>query len=438
MGIGTGKTSTLLMVAKYLIADGYAGEILIIGPKKVVMHTWPSEIKKWQQTSDITYSIATGSDKDKRAALKKKADIYLINQENVSWLKGILHGGWPYKIVIVDEFHGFKNRDANRTQALIGARPLMHLIVGLTGTPAPNGLHDLWAPLKMLDKGVRLGKTIGEFRRNFLVPDKYNKGKITKYKVRSPDIKAYGADIYEKIIYERIGDICISMRTEDVVKLPPIIQSRIDVIFPDDMMQKYEQFERDAVLQYMDEEITAVNAGALCNKLIQFCNGAVYLRPKSQEYMELHNAKLEALEDILEDLNGSPLLCFTTYQSDVIRMKQYLKRYKPRVLDTNEDIDAWNRGEIQCATLHPASGGAGINLQFGGNNILWLNYPYSLAHKEQADGRIHRPGVDRGVFVNTLGIRGTIEDDIQKAVEAKKQGQQRLIEGVKARIDKWR
>jgi SNF2 family DNA or RNA helicase len=444
-GIGTGKTLISWMAINTFIQDyGYGGSILIVGPLRVVEYTWPKEKEKWAQTAGLSISLITGDVKNRRQAYRRKADVYLVNRENLRWLVNEFGGKWPYKIIFADEFQDYKNHDADRTRALTQIRPQTHTVIGLTGTLAPNGLGDLFAPMRIVDQGRRLGKKLGEFRRNFMVPAKYTKktgqpARITSYKVRSPEKEKsfLGEEYYEKVIADRIGDICIALETEDVVDLPPKIEAKIEFEFDRETKRRYDEFEREAVLQYLDKKITAVNAGALANKLVQFCNGAVYTT--KPDYVEFHMQKIDVLDELLENLNGSPLLVIVNYKHDTARIQQYLKKYDPQLLTGPKTYDAWNDGQIICGCLHPRSGGAGLNLQFsGGNNIVWFGPNYSSEMTRQTNGRIYRPGIDRGVFINTLMATGTIEEDIFGTLDAKIKGEDRLIQAVKARIEKWR
>ena len=333
--------------------------MLVIAPKRVAENTWSKECQKWEHLQHLRVSKVMGTEKQRTAALASPADLYVINRENVVWLIDHLGGRWPFRIVVIDELSSFKSAQAKRWKALRRVRGRIRRIIGLTGTPRPNGLEDLWPEVYLLDQGERLGRTLGLFRAKYLVPEKMNGHIVYSYRPRE------GA---EAEVYDRLADVCMSIRKEDVLQLPGQIYEDIELTAPPALLKKYKQFERDKVLECLDAdgEIVAGTAAALTNKLLQFANGAIY--DVDGGVHELHTIKLDALEELLEEAGGDSVLVLYAYKHDADRIR---KRIECRDLDTPEDIDAWNRGEIPVALAHPASIGHGLNLQDGGHIIVW-------------------------------------------------------------------
>ena len=431
--MGLGKTVSTLTAAKSLIYDELEiSNILVIAPKRVAESVWDAECRKWEHLNDLTVVKIIGSAKKRREALAKKADIYMLGRDNVAWLCGQYGGSMlPFDMLVIDELSSFKNPKSVRFKALRGVQPSFKRVVGLTGTPAPNGLIDLWSQLYLLDRGQRLGKYVTRYREDYFRPGKRNGSIVYKYDLRQDS---------ETKIYEKIGDICISMQAKDYLDLPDRITNIIDIPFSDDLKQQYNDFEKQQVLELFDEDtdtdgvISAVNAAALSNKLLQFANGAVY--DEFKNWHKVHDLKIEALKEIIEDANGKPVLIAYTYKHDLERMLEALKKYKPKQLKTDQDIQDWNKGLIQVMIMHPASGGHGLNLQFGGNITVWFGQTWSLELEQQFNARLHRPGQKNKVIVNKLVIPGTLDEDVIKSQNSKSGKQDGLMKAVKARIKK--
>jgi SNF2 family DNA or RNA helicase len=392
-------------------------KVLVICPLRVA-YVWQKEIEKWEHLKNLTYSVVTGSKADREKALSKKALIYIINRENVPWL--IENHKWDFDTVVIDELSSFKSPKAQRFKALKKVRPCLKRIIGLTGTPAPNSLMDLWSEVYLLDMGERLGRYIGGFRERFFTPDKRNRDVIYSYKPRE------GA---ENKIYELISDICVSMKALDHIKMPELIMNNVEVEMNSKQMAVYEKFKADMVLTLDGKELDAVNAAALSNKLLQMANGAVYDDEKS--VVEIHDKKLDALEDLIESANGKPVLVAYWYKHDKERI---LKRIPAEEINTSADIDRWNKGEMPVALIHPASAGHGLNLQQGGSTIVWFGLTWSLELYQQLNARLYRQGQQNTVVIHHLITKGTIDENVVKALERKDVGQNALIDAVKWRL----
>lgn len=404
------------------------GKVLIIAPLRVAKATWSDEIKKWDHLSGLKYSIAVGSEQERINALKTKADIYIINRENVQWL--VEKSGLPfdYDMAVIDELSSFKNHQSKRFRALMKVRPKVKRIVGLTGTPATNGLMDLWAEFRLMDMGKRLGRFIGAYRTDYFRPDKMNGQIVYSYKPLP------GA---EERIYEKISDVTISMTAADRLKMPELVSSEYTVHLSDDEKRQYDEMRRNLILQMPDGEITAANAAALSGKLCQMANGAIYT--DTQKTVLIHERKLDALEDIIESMNGKPLLVAYWFRHDFERIAERLhKLYIPfSKLDSENSIRRWNEGEIPVALIHPASAGHGLNLQSGGNTLVWFGLTWSLELYQQTVARLWRQGQQSTtVIVRHIVTEGTIDKQILKALETKDKTQSALIEAVKAELDK--
>lgn len=424
--MGLGKTVSTLTAIDLLMHDYCeVSRVLVIAPKRVAEHTWTTEAQKWDHLQHLRISVVLGNQRQRINALKEKADIYVINRENVVWLLSYYGGACPFDMLVVDELSSFKDANSARFKALRVIRPKFDRVVGLTGTPAPNSLLDLWSQLYLLDRGQRLGETKTAFRSKYFYCVKNST--YSKYVINSDEAK--------REIFNRIADICISMKEKDYLSLPKRIDRRIDVWLSEEHKQQYEYFERDQVLLLNDDEISAVNAAALTGKLLQFANGAIYREDKS--WVEVHDEKLQALEEVIEAANGNPVLTFYWFKHDLERIMKHLKGYKPRMLKGAADIDAWNRGEIPVMLVHPASAGHGLNLQAGGNVIVWFGLTWSLELYQQANARLHRQGQTRSVIVHHLIARGTVDEDVMKALSDKADTQEALMQAVKARIEKY-
>ena len=423
---GLGKTSITLTAIHDLMFDRFEiHKVLIIGPIRVVTMSWPDEIKKWNHTSDLRYSVAVGTESERMAALEAQADLYLINRENVQWL--VEKSGLPfdYDMVVVDELSSFKNWQAKRFKALMKVRPKVKRIVGLTGTPSSNGLMDLFAEYKLLDMGQRLGRFIGQYRNRYFVPDKTNGHVVYSYKLLP------GA---EEAIYDRISDITISMKSADHLKMPELVNSRYMVRLDEPELVKYERMKRDLLLQLPEGEVTAANAAALSGKLSQMANGAVY--SDDGTYETIHDRKLDALEDIIEAANGKPVLAAYWYQHDLERIQERLSELKVGCarLDKERNIRRWNEGEVPVGLIHPASAGHGLNLQSGGNILVWFGLTWSLELYQQTVARLWRQGQKETVSVIHILAAKTIDEQIMHALGTKDHTQRALIDAVKAEV----
>lgn len=422
-GMGTGKTVTTLTAVDRLLYDYLEdGPVLIIAPKRVAETTWSKEAAKWEHLRHLRVSRVMGTAKQREAALSAAADLYVINRENVGWLIEHLAPRWPFPIVVIDELSSFKSAQAKRWKALRRVRGRIRRIIGLTGTPRPNGLEDLWPELYLLDQGQRLGRTLTAFRQAYLLPDRMNGHVVYSYRPRE------GA---EAEVYDRIADICMSIRKEDVLSLPGQIYEDVELGAPPALLKRYKAFEREKVLECLDDEgeIIAGTAAALTNKLLQFANGAIY--DESGLVHELHTIKLDALEEMVEAAGGDPVLVLYAYRHDADRIRQ---RIACRSLDTEEDIDAWNRGEIPVALAHPASIGHGLNLQDGGHIIIWYGLPWSLELYQQANERLNRPGQQHVCRIYHLILKGTHDERVLKALADKDKGQAAAIEALRLEI----
>ena len=400
--------------------------ILVIAPLRVARNTWSDEIEKWDHLHNLTFAIAVGSEKERLEALRKQADITMINRENLQWL--IEKSGQPfeYDMVVIDELSSFKNHQAKRFKALMKERHKVKRIVGLTGTPSSNGLMDLFAEFKILDMGVRLGRFIGQYRNTYFKPDKVNGPIVYSYKPLP------GA---EDAIYEKISDITISMKAADHLKMPELVNTKYMVHLSEKEKKKYEDMKAELVLELPEGEITAANAAALSGKLFQMANGAVY--SDDGDEIVIHDQKLDALEDMIEAANGRPVMVAYWFKHDLSRIMRRLteKKIPFEKLDSEESIRKWNRGELQVALIHPASAGHGLNLQSGGNMLIWFGLTWSLELYQQTVARLWRQGqTSETVVVQHIITAGTIDEDVMKALANKDMTQNRLIAAVKARV----
>ena len=423
LDMGLGKTAISLTALLNLLFDSFeAHRILVIAPLRVARDTWPAEIEKWDHLSMLTYSVAVGSEKDRKAALLRDADIYIINRENVQWL--VEQSGIPFTFdtVIVDELSSFKNHQSKRFKALMKVRPRIKRIVGLTGTPSANGLMDLWAEFKVLDMGQRLGRFIGMYRNNYFRPDKRNGQIIYSYKLLP------GAD---KAIYKQISDITISMKATDHLKMPELVMNTHTVELSDDEREHYDELKQTLVLQLPEKEITVANAAALTGKLLQMANGAIY--DDDGDHIHIHDRKLDALEDLIEGANGKPVLVAYWFKHDLERIKS---RFKVREIKSSSDIREWNAGKIPVAVIHPASAGHGLNLQTGGSTLIWFGLTWSLELYQQTNARLWRQGQQDTVVIHHIITDDTVDGRVLKALQSKEKIQDSLIAAVKAELSK--
>lgn len=426
-GMGSGKTVTTLTALDLLLYDYLEdGPVLVIAPKRVAENTWSKETAKWEHLQHLRISKVMGTAKQRQKALEQAADLYIINRENVVWLVEYLGKRWPFPIVVIDELSSFKSAQAKRWKILRRVRGRIRRIIGLTGTPRPNGLEDLWPELYLLDQGERLGRTLGAFRARFLVPEKMNGHIVYSYRPRE------GA---EDEVYSRLADICMSVKKEDVIDLPGQVYEDIELELPPAIMKQYKQFERDKVMECLDEdgEIVAGTQAVLTNKLLQFANGAIYDLDKQAH--ELHTVKLDALEELIEEAGGDPVLVLYSYTHDAERIR---KRVACRALDIPEDMDAWDHGEIPVALAHPASIGHGLNLQEGGHIIIWFGLPWSLELYQQANERLNRPGQKHVCRIYHLIATGTHDRRVLESLKNKDAGQDAAIEALRLDILKER
>lgn len=419
LDMGLGKSVITLTAIFSLCLDSFeVSKVLVIGPLRVVRDTWPLEIKKWDHLKGLTYTVVIGSENKRKAELMQKVNIYLINRENVDWL--INESGLPfdYDMVVIDELSSFKSYSSKRFKSLLKVRPKIKRIIGLTGTPSSNGLMDIWAEFRILDMGERLGRFITQYRNNFFNPDKRNGQMIFSYKPR------VGA---EDTIYRLISDITISMKSTDYLKMPECIINEVFVTLSESEKKEYDSLKKDLVLSLKGEEIDAVNAAALSNKLCQMANGAVYGEDK--KVFEIHDKKLDALEDLIESANGKPVLVAYWFKHDLERIK---KKFKVREIQTSKDITDWNNGEIEVGLIHPASAGHGLNLQAGGSTLIWFGLTWSLELYQQANARLWRQGQNETVVIHHIVTKGTIDEQVMEALNRKEKAQSNLIEAVKA------
>ena len=419
-GMGTGKTVTTLTAVDHLLHDCLEdGPVLVIAPKRVAENTWSKEADKWEHLRHLRVSRVMGTAKQRQDALTAPADIYVINRENVVWLVEHFGQRWPFPVVVIDELSSFKSAQAKRFKVLRRVRGRIRRIIGLTGTPRPNGLEDLWPEVYLLDQGERLGKTLSAFRARYLVPEKMNGHIVYSYRPR---------DGAETEVYDRLSDICMSIKKEDVISLPGQIYEDVVLDFPPALLKQYKQFEKDKVLECLDADgdIIAGTEASLTNKLLQFANGAIYDMEKQVHH--LHDVKLDALEEMLEAAGGDPVLVLYAYKHDADRIRE---RIDCRALDTSDDIDAWNRGEIPVALAHPASCSHGLNLQFGGHITIWFGMTYSYEIYAQANERMNRPGQTQVCRVYHLIIRGTHDERVLSALTRKENGQNGALEALR-------
>lgn len=431
LDMGLGKTITTLMAINYLMYETFEiSRVLVIAPLRVARDTWPAEIEKWDQTKDLRYSVIVGN-KDKRtAALLKEADIYIINREQVAWLAEYFkeqHKKWPFDCVVLDELSSFKNHRSKRVKALKQVRPFISRMIGLTGTPASNGLMDLWCEVGLVDKGKRLGRFITRYREAFFRPYDVNPytGVVYSYVPRE------GA---EEAIYNRISDITISMKARDYLEMPDAIVVDHEVEMSAAERKLYDTLKSDLATTIKDEDITAANAAVLSNKLLQMADGAIY--SDDEAVVQIHDRKLDMLCDLIEQANGSPVLVAYWFKHSKERIMKRLsdEGYKPRELKTSEDFADWNAGKVQVALISPASAGHGLNLQDGGHILIWFSMVWSLELYQQTNGRLHRQGQKNVVGIHHIICKDTIDEDVIAALEKKDTTQTRLIDAVRAEV----
>ena len=424
---GLGKSVITLTALFDLCLDSFEiRKVLVIAPLRVARDTWPSELRKWDHLKGLIWSVAVGTESERKAALRQDAFVYIINRENVQWL--VEQSGLPfdYDMIVVDELSGFKSWQAKRFRALLKVRPSVKRIVGLTGTPSSNGLMDLWAEYRLLDMGKRLGRYITHYRNRYFAPDKRNGQVVFSYKPLP------GA---EEQIYSAISDITISMKAADHLKMPELVLNEVSVSLSDKEREIYDAMRRELVVSLGEEEIDAVNAAALANKLSQMANGAVY--GEDRRFFTIHDRKLDALEDLIEAANGKPVLVAYWFKHDLERIEERLRKlHIPfSTLDDSASIERWNRGELPVALIHPASAGHGLNLQEGGSTLVWFGLTWSLELYQQTNARLWRQGQQRTVVIHHITAEGTIDERIMSALRKKEKTQTALIEAVRANLE---
>lgn len=422
LDMGLGKSVITLTAIQDLIYDSFeVSKVLIVAPLRVAKSTWSAEIEKWEHLKLLSYSIAVGTEAERLVALKTDADVYIINRENIDWL--VTKSGIPFDfdMLVIDELSGFKSHQSKRFRALMQVRPKVKRVVGLTGTPSSNGLMDLWAEFRLLDMGQRLGKFIGQYRNAYFTPEKQNGYVVYSYK------PIPGA---EEQIYDKISDITISMQAAEHLQMPELIAATYEVEMDDMEQKKYRELKQDFVLHLEDAEITALNAASLCGKLCQMANGAIYDADKN--ILVFHDRKLDALEDLIEAANGKPVLVAYWFQHDAARIR---KRFSVRDIKTEKDIQDWNAGKIPVALIHPASAGHGLNLQAGGNTLIWFGLTWSLELYQQTNARLYRQGqISKTVVIQHIVTKGTVDEQILQALQRKEQTQTALLNAVKAEL----
>lgn len=432
LDMGLGKTiSTLTAINTLMYEELEIGSVLIIAPKRVAESVWDEEIKQWQHVSHLTISKVTGSQKEREAALQAKADIHIIGRDNVAWLCSKYGGSsLPWDMLVIDELSSFKSPKSLRFKTLRRTVSAFKRVVGLTGTPSPNGLIDLWSQLWLLDQGERLGRTLTQYRDTF-----FNAGARNGMVIYGYDLKK-GA---KEQIYKRISDICISMKAADYISLPGVTHNLIKLHFDPKQQKGYDDFEREQVLEYFEDQqqgtmISAANAAGLSNKLLQFANGAVY--DEHRNVHTIHDLKIKEACELVEEANGKPVLIAYTFQHDCDRLLKALAKHKPVKLSSDQDIKDWNAGKIKVLIMHPASGGHGLNLQHGGNILVWFGQNWSLELYEQLNKRLDRQGQQNKVIIHHLVMSGTIDEEVVKSLTRKADTQNDLMSAVKARIEK--
>ena len=418
---GLGKTITTLTAINELMYDSFEiSKVLIIAPLRVAQSTWKDEIEKWDHLNLLRYSIVVGDEKERLKALKQNSDIYIINRENVDWLVTKSGIDFNFDMLVIDELSSFKSHTSKRFKSLLKIRPYFERVVGLTGTPSSNGLMDLWAEFRVLDLGERLGRYITHYRNEHFLPDKRNGAVIFSYK---PQPNA------EERIYRRLADMTISMKSTEYLKMPELILNELEINLDEEDQIKYKKFKKEMVMTIQEKEIDAINAASLSNKLIQLANGSIY--DEDKKFYEVHNKKLDKLEEIIESANGKPVLVAYWFKADKERIE---KRFKVREIKTADDIKQWNKGMIDLALIHPASAGHGLNLQSGGSTLVWFSLTWSLELYQQTNARLYRQGQKDTVVIHHLITKNTIDEDIMKSLKRKDKTQEALMRAVKARI----
>ena len=428
LDMGLGKTVSTLTAIQDLLIIGDIERVLVIAPKRVAEDTWSTECEKWDHLNNLKISKILGTLKQRQQAIEVDADIYVINRENVSWLVNNYYNDWKWDCLVIDEFSSFKSSKSQRFRSLKKVIKRFKRVIGLTGTPAPNNLIDLWPQIYLLDQGKRLGRTLTSYRETFFTP-----GRSKGYVVFDYIIKP-GA---EEEIYKRIGDICISMKAKDYLKLPDVIYNEVQVEIPEPNKALYKELKKDLIVELDNSDIIASNAAVLSNKLLQMANGAIYDEDKN--IVDIHDEKLKKLLDIIEAANGNSVLVFYTFKHDLKRILTFLQaeNINAEPIEGSNSIKRWNEGKIQVMLCHPASAGHGLNLQYGGHIMVWFGLTWSLELYQQANARLYRQGQKEVVTIHHIIAKDTIDEDVMAALKNKEVNQDRLIEAVKARVKEY-
>ena len=421
--MGLGKTVITLTAVKQLLEDFSVTKVLVIAPLRVAATVWAEEAAKWDHLQGLRCVKVLGTAAERLAALDQDADIYIINRENIPWL--VAHQTtkkhWPFDMLVIDELSSFKSPKAQRFRSLRVTLPVVNRVVGLTGTPAPNGLLDLWSQIFLLDQGERLGKFVTRYREEYFTPGKRNGAIVYSWELRPGS---------QERIYQRLSDICMSMTAHDYLQMPDRLDVAYPVVLSDCAQKAYDTMERDLVLPLAGEAITAQNAAVLMGKLLQLSNGAIYT--EDGNYIPVHDAKLDALEDLIESANGEPVLVYYSFKHDA---KRIMERFpQARKLISPLDVRDWNAGKIPLLIAHPASAGHGLNLQGGGHILIWFGLTWSLELYQQANARLYRQGQSRPVTIYHVITKGTVDEQVMKAITNKAVNQDALIKAVKERI----
>lgn len=430
---GMGKTVSTLTAIQELREIGFIDKVLIIAPKKVAQVTWKDEINNWEHLKSLRISVIDGTAAQRQAAMMADADIYTVSRDNVVWLV-VEHGGvkLPYDMVVIDELSSFKNYASKRFKALRRVRKFIPRVVGLTGTPAPNGLIDLWAQMFLIDEGKRLGKTVTGYRDRFFTAGRRNGDIVYQWDLKSP------AEETEQKISDLIKDICISMSAEDYLKMPDKLMYYDRVKLSDKDFKAYKTFEREQVLEFIEsgETITAASAAALSNKLQQFANGAMY--DADRKVLQLHDEKVEKLKELVEAANGQPVLIAYSFKHDLDKIMEALKEYKPVKLEKPEQIADWNAGKINVLVTHPASAGHGLNLQKGGHIMIWYGLTWALELYQQFNARLYRQGQKKPVSIHHIIATDTVDEKIIKSLDGKDTTQRSLMDAIKEIVELYK
>ena len=424
LGMGLGKTISTLTAVNNLLAREEINRALVIAPVRVARDTWPAEIEKWDHLQHITHSVAVGTPKQRHDAIQSDAKLVTIGRENTKWLVDNYSTQWPFDMVIIDELSSFKSHTSQRFKALRQIRPQINRIIGLTGTPAPNSLMDLWAPYRLIDQGQRLGKNITMFRHTYFFPEKTNGHQVYSWGLKP------GAD---QAIYDQVRDITVSMRTTDYLELPDVTYQHIEVTLTPKEQKVADSLKRDLVVELEGQVIDASNAAVLSNKLRQLAAGAIYDSDDNSTYTEVHDQKLQVLTELVDQADGNTILVAYEFRHDKERILATIPG--ARVLDTKQDFEDWNAGKVQVGLIHPASAGHGLNLQSGGHIMVWFTTPWSLELYEQANARLHRQGQTEPVSIIHIDTAGSIDQDVHAALARKDTTQSALIAAVAAELD---